>query len=491
MRFKNIIYSSAILFAVFTSCSPKTESCKSSSDPKKAIMNTVIAQKDPIISVAPNLEIAAMGDYADAKSIGTLAYEWGYAMVRMEQAMREYIDVPNPKPQTSYRAPLNEIGWARRLPTADDKDMPTANNDTYYMSAVVDLTEPYILETPDTDGRYYVVNVFDMYHNLTEYIGKRNTGTKAQKVALVPPGWTGKLPKGVTKTVTSNTKKVWLWGRVHVLEGEDVAKVHGLQDQFVLKSLSEFGGKRNVVKTTTLPAMPEYPVTDSLRFYKYLAFAMSQNEILADDKSLVGQLERIGIKDGKFHESELNEHRLRGLKEAAVDGPLAILASMYSSSFVNNGWNVALKLDNYGYDFSFRSLIAGPYLGGQGEKEAMYPIRFTDSDNKPALGVNTYKIHFDKEPPVNSFWSLTLYDATNKLFVDNELNRYKFSSESEALKRNEDGSFDIILQNKKPENTDNWLPAPEGNFYLILRMYEPKQEVIDLSYQFPQMVRMN
>ncbi|WP_075590503.1 DUF1254 domain-containing protein [Labilibacter marinus] len=487
---KNLIYTAIMIVSILSSCTQKTEECCKTSNPEQVILSQVAAQNDPIITVAPNLEIGQLGDYYDAKAIGTLAYEWGYAMVRMEQAMRDYINVPEPKPKTSYRAPLNKIGWAKRLPTAQDKDMPTANNDTYYMSAVVDLTEPYILKTPDTDGRYYVVNVFDMYHTLTEYIGKRNTGTEAQTIALIPPGWKGNLPKSVDKVVHIKTSKTWLWGRIHVLEGEDISKVHDLQDQFTLNTLSEYNGEKALAKRSSLPAMPQYAVSDSLRFYKYLAFAMSQNEILEEDKSLVGQLERIGIKDGKFDASSLNASRLKGLKEAAVEGPIAILASMYSSSFVNNGWNVAVKLDNYGYDFSFRSLISGPYLGGQGEKEAMYPIRFTDSENKPVLGVNSYKIHFKEEPPVNSFWSLTLYDANNKLFYDNELNRYKFSRESKGLKINEDGSFDILIQNTKPENTDNWLPAPKGNFYLILRMYEPHQEVIDIKYQFPQMVKL-
>jgi len=456
-----------------------------------AILELVAQQDDPVISVAPNAEIAARGYYQDAKAMGTLAYQWGYAMVRMEQAMRDYIDVPDPKPATSYRAPLNEIGWAKRLPTAADEDMPTANNDTYYMSAVVDLTEPYILQTPNTDGRYYVVNVFDMYHTLTEYIGKRNTGTHAQTIALVPPGYDGKLPDSVDKVVNIRTPKTWLWGRIHVLEGEDVSKLHNLQDQFKLSTLSEYMGAKNVQKTNTLPVMPKYPVSDTLRFYRYLAFAMEQNPILDEDRALVGQLERIGIKNGKFDEGALNAAQLKGLKEAALEAPLTILSTMYSSSTEINGWNVATKLDNYGFDYGFRSLIAGPYLGGQGEKEAMYPIRFIDSDGQPANGQNSYRIRFKEEPPVNSFWSLTLYKADTKLFYDNELNRYKFSSESEALKKNADGSFDIYIQHQKPENTDNWLPAPEGGFYLILRVYEPHEDLINLKYDLPQMERIN
>lgn len=485
---KYILYTLIVLNIILNACSFSGNS-ESQTDRNEEIKSLVASQQDPIISVAPSVEIAAHGDYIDAKAIGTLAYEWGYSLVRMEKAMREYIDVPNPKPATSYRAPLNQVGWAKRLPGAKDKDMPTANNDTYYMSAVIDLNEPYILQTPNTDGRYFVVDVFDMYHNLTEYIGKRTTGTEAQTIALVPSGWTGNLPNDVDKTVHVNTKKVWLWGRIHVLEGEDVSKVHILQDQFILKSLGEYNGNPTVAETTTLPEMPSYPVSDTLRFYRELAFAMSQNSILEEDKSLVGQFERIGIKDGKFDESKLNENQLKGLKEAALKAPMAILASMYSSSYVNNGWNVALKLDNYGYDFSLRSLVAGPYLGGQGEKEAMYPIRYTDSDNKPLVGSNSYTIRFEEEPPVNSFWSLTLYDANSKLFYDNELDRYKFSRESKGLKINDDGSFEILIQNEKPANTDNWMPAPEGGFYLILRMYEPHNEVIELTYDLPQLVK--
>lgn len=482
---KHIIYIVGLAMLGLAACNLK-QGVENETTIEQEVLNKVATQNDPVLTVAPDENIAALGGYYDAKAIGTLAYEWGYALVRMEQAMREYISVPNPKPETSYRAPLNEIGWATVLPTADDKDMPTANNDTYYMSAVVDLTEPYILKTPDTDGRYFVVNVFDMYHKLTEYIGKRNTGTKELTVALIPPQWEGELPSSVDKVIHVKTQKTWLWGRIHVLEDEDVSNVHALQDQFHLETLSAYKG--GVSKPSkALPEMPNYGLSEPLRFYHYLAFAIAQNEILKEDVSLVGQFERIGIKDGKFNEASLNEHQLRGLREAALEAPVAILASTYSSTFINNGWLMAMKLDDFGYDFSFRSLIAGPYLGGQGEKEAMYPARYTDSENVLLEGKNTYKIHFEEEPPVGSFWSLTLYDANNKLFYDNELDRYKFSRESKGLKMNKDGSFEVLVQHEKPANTDNWLPAPEGNFYLILRLYEPNEEVIALEYKLPQM----
>ncbi|MEA3433502.1 MAG: DUF1214 domain-containing protein, partial [Campylobacterota bacterium] len=155
-----------------------------------------------------------------------------------------------------------------------------------------------------------------------------------------------------------------------------------------------------------------------------------------------------------------------------------------------DGWTWVTKLDNFGYDYALRSMIAGPYLGGQGEKEALYPIRYTDSEGKPLDGKNNYKIHFDKEPPVNAFWSLTMYDAQNKLFVDNELDRYKISREMKGFVKNKDGSYDIIVQHKKPQSTDNWLPAPDGPFYMILRLYQPNDEILELKYNLPTVTKL-
>ncbi len=460
-----------------------------SSANNNSILDEVAQKKDPVIEIRSNPEVQEKGDYYGAKAIGILAYQWGYALLRMESVMRDYIDVPNPKPATSYRAPLNQIGWATKLPTAKDKDMPTANNDTYYLSAVVDLTEPYILITPDTKDRYYVVNVFDMYQNLISYIGRRTTGTKPGVFALVPPNWKGELPKEVTKTIEVPTKKIWLWGRLQILEGEDTAPVHALQKKFILKTLSKYKDKESTNKSTSLPKIPDFPKSDKLAFYKKLAFVMSQNPITEEDKALVGQFEKIGLTPGNFNESKLNEQQKKALYDATLEAPLSIIASLKTSSTIVNGWTWVTKMDNFGYDYALRSMIAGPYLGGQGEKEALYPIRYTDKDGDVLDGNNSYTMHFDKEPPVNAFWSLTMYDANNKLLVENKLNRYKISTESKCLVKNSDGSFDLLLQNKEPENTDNWLPAPEGPFYIILRLYQPTDEVLNKEYKIPQVTK--
>lgn len=165
---------------------------------------------DELLTLPSSTDNIAAGLEADAYQTGLSAYIWGYPLIRMERVAREYTDVPDPKPATSYRAPINHIGWATLLATPDAKDMPTANNDTFYMSAIVNLgKEPFVLHVPDTNDRYYVVDVFDMWQNLQHYIGRRTTGTKAGDYAIVPPGWKGELPKGV-KRLDVSTDKVWL-----------------------------------------------------------------------------------------------------------------------------------------------------------------------------------------------------------------------------------------------------------------------------------------
>jgi hypothetical protein len=195
---------------------------------------------DALLTTPITPQILATGNELDAYTLGVQAYVWGYPLVRMERVARQYTIVPTDNPDTSYRAPLDRIGWARDLATSAAKDMPTANNDTFYMSAVVRLDEPFILSVPDTHDRYYVVNVFNMWQELQHYIGRRTTGTSAARYAIVPPGWQGELPAGISRLDVS-TNKVWLWGRLRIAEGEDKDPVLALEQQFKLVPLSQLG----------------------------------------------------------------------------------------------------------------------------------------------------------------------------------------------------------------------------------------------------------
>jgi len=434
---------------------------------------------DKLISTPGTPDVVAKGLEADGYALGVLAYTWGYPLVRMERIARSYTDVPSPKPATSYRAPLDQIGWATELATPDAKDMPTANNDTYYMSAVVKLDQPFILSVPDTHDRYYVVNVFNMWQELEHYIGRRTTGTKAGRYAIVPPKWTGKLPDDLVR-LDVTTDKVWLWGRLHIAQGEPVEPVHALQAEFKLEPLD---GKP--VTNETLPPMPSIE-GDEFGFLKQLAFALKLNAVKPADEALFAQFARIGLTSEGFDPSKLSAETKKGLARGLADGVDDAISSMAATAQIKNGWQWATGLDSFGFNYPVRALVSGPYLGGNGEKEAMYPTRYTDSRGEALTGANKYVTRFDKEPPVGAFWSLTMYDASDKMLVDNPIARYKIGTDTKGLKRRADGSFVVSIQADPPVDQSNWLPAPKGNFYIILRMYQPSEAILSGDYQLPQ-----
>jgi hypothetical protein len=443
--------------------------------------------KDRLLTTPGSPEVVAKGLEADGYQLGVSAYTWGYPLVRMETVMRDYVDVPNPKQATSYRGPLNQIGWATALATPAAKDMPSANNDTVYMSAVVDLTEPYVLSVPDTHDRYYVVDVFDMYQELEHYIGRRATGTKAGSFAIVPPGWKGTIPAGLTRYDVS-TEKVWLWGRIRVLQGESIEPVLALQNQFKLVPLSTYEHKGSTrPRTETLPPLPAIK-DGQMAFLEYLAFALKYNPVKPADQALFAQFSRIGLTKDGFDPTKMQPDTRRGLIRGLADGPSVAVASLTSTASKRNGWDWVTGLDSFGFNYPLRAVVAGPYLGGNGEKEAMYPIRYTDADGKTLNGSNRYTIRFEKEPPVNAFWSLTIYNASDKMLVENPIQRYKVGTDTQGLVRAADGSITIPVQADKPtgENAANWLPAPKGDFYFLLRLYQPNDGILSGEYKLPQ-----
>lgn len=440
---------------------------------------------DALLTTPASPEVITAGLEADGYQLGISAYCWGYPLVRMERVIRTYSDVSSGVAATSYRAPINTIGWARELATPAAKDMPTANNDTLYMSAVVVLDEPMVLSVPDTSDRYYVVNVFNMWQELEHYIGRRTTGTKSARYVLVPPGWTGTLPTDATRLDVS-TNKAWLWGRLRMAQDEAAGPVHDLQDHFTLQSTS---GTTSSPELSALPSISGH----ELGFFEHLAFALTSNAVKPADEALFGQFARIGLTAEGFDESKLSGYARRGVVRALNDGPAVAISSFGSTATVRNGWNWVTGLDSFGFNYPMRAMVAGPYLGGNGEREAMYPIRYTDADGQTLSGANKYELTMASEPPVDAFWSLTMYNAADKMLVANPIQRYKVGTDTEGLKKRAGGSVTIAIQNEQPaQATDtNWLPAPAGDFYVILRMYQPTDAILDGTWQLPQVTRQN
>ncbi len=452
--------------------------------------NIALAQSfpDPLLTLPVTAESIAKAKELDAYALGVSAYLWGYPLVRMERIVREYIDVKGPQPGTSYRAPLNRIGWATELATPSAKDMPAANNDTLYMSAVVTLTEPYVLSVPDTDGRYYVVNVFTMYHEDEQDIGRRVTGTKAGRFAIVPPGWKGKLPEGVQR-IDVSTDKVWLWGRLHIRDGEPSGPVRALQAKFDLRPLGQLENATYAAQPAELPPLPDI-AGDDLGFFTHLGFAMRHNPILPRDAALAGQLERIGLTRNGFDRTKLSPEQVAALKRALADGAVVASAAVSTTAKKVGSWDSTI-IDGYGFNYPLRAVHSGPYLGGNMAQEAYYPSTYLDSQGEPLTGANKYELRFAKAPPVDAFWSATLYNADDKMLVDNPINRYKVGSETPGLKTNPDGSISVPIQHDEPAGAgkSNWLPASKGNFFLVLRFYQPRKELLSGAYPLPTLTK--
>lgn len=470
-------FSKIVLAILLASCSVTAVSAASS---RSASVTT---------SVATSISTPTQALEQETYTLGVNAYLWGSTLVRMENIARLYTDVSNPQPDTSYRGPLNQFGHARRLSSSDDTDMPTANRDTLYSSAVLDLSqEPLVLSVPAVDDRYYVINMFDMWHNLFKYVGTRETGTLAKQFLIVPPGWQGSdIPHDLT-VVESPTSKVWLWGRTQVFGEEDYATVHNIQDNYTLTPLSQYMGQ--APKSSEVNSLPEVAgdKSDPLRFFVELGEYLKANPLDARQQALAGQFEKIGLTQQGFDRSKLSEPMQQMLVKALVDGRKIVDAQVANPNTLDmkDGWYYAFSLDNFGDDNALRSLIAGPYLGGQGAKEAIYPITYTDAKGAVLSGTTDYKMHFEQEPPVGAFWSVTVYDADSKLLVKNEINRFSISNLNK-LNKAEDGSFDIYLSDQNPgeKQVSNWLPTPEGNFYVLARLYIPSKEILDMQWTVP------
>jgi hypothetical protein len=270
---------------------------------------------------------------------------------------------------------------------------------------------------------------------------------------------------------------------MRIAQGEAVGPVRALQAQFKLEPLS--GASSKVEPLAPLPSIEG----NEFGFLEHLAFVLKDNQVKPADQALFAQFARIGLTAGGFDPSKLHPETKKGLLRGLADGPAVAIASLANMATVRNGWNWVTGLDSFGFNYPLRALVAGPYLGANGEREAVYPIRYTDASGTVLNGANRYVVHFTKEPPVGAFWSLTIYNASDKMLVENPINRYKIGSDTQGLKRGADGSFVVSIQGNPPTDGTNWLPAPKGDFYLILRMYQPSEEILNGTYQLPQVER--
>lgn len=219
---------------------------------------------------------------------------------------------------------------------------------------------------------------------------------------------------------------------------------------------------------------------------------LKDNPVKPGDAALAAQFQRIDLTPGDFDEAKLSEPQRKGLIQALKDAPLVAIASSATNMETRNGWSYARGLDDFGYDYALRAMVAGPYLGGQGEKEAVYPMAATDSTGTQLSGAHDYLVTFKSPPPNDAFWSLTMYDAKTKMLITNPINRYKVGSDTPGLKIDADGHFEILISEDKPRGdyAANWLPAPKGDLYVILRVHRPQETVMSGTWSLPTITRI-
>jgi hypothetical protein len=448
--------------------------------------------------------VAAVTDLAkenEAKDSGIEAYMYAYPLVTMELTRRGATNVLSPE---GSEAPMGQFARNRGYPAVDDHSVTAPNADTLYTKLWIDVTkEPWIISVPDMKGRYYLLPMLDGWTTVFADPGKRTVGTRAQKFAITGPGWTGTLPAGITQ-YKSATGIVWLLGRIYCTgTPDDLKAVHAIQDQMSAVPLSAYGKSYTPPPGTADPSIDikkavrgQVNAMDAATFFTLFAQLMKTNPPTAEDAPMVVRLAKIGIVPGQdFDVSKLDPATAKGLAEVPKHSQDKIMSWLKEGVLVGDtkfdeGWFLTTKTGLYGTNYRMRALVTAIGLGANRPQDAIYPTSEGPDALKTYSGANKYAMHFNKGelPPVDGFWSLTMYDA-DYFFVPNALDRYTVSQRNK-LKPNADGSVDLYVQADSPgkDKEQNWLPAPKGKFILMMRLYWPKEtppSILDGSWKIP------
>jgi hypothetical protein len=399
---------------------------------------------------------------------------------------------------------VNTFKHTRTIPDASTAGAAHPNADFLYSQGWLDLSEgPVVLTVPDTKGRYYLLALLDAYTNVAASIGKRTTGTEKRQFAIVGPGFKGAVPEG-TSEVKSPTDLAWIFGRTAVEDRGDLANAVKVQDQYKLegpkkKAPAKAAGKRGAAPAkTAAPAKASAPPSDksprdqvaamnAATYFARVAALLPENPPSKEDAPILEKMKLIGLTPGQpFDASKLDPAVQQALDEGVQEAIKAVsqAAGGLAGADIRNGWRIDRAQGRWGNDYGRRALAAWNGIGLNAPEDAIFMS--TDlGGGKKLDGANRYVLHFDAHqlPPTDGFWSVSLYDE-NQRFVANPANRYNIGS-TDKLKTNADGSLDIAISQANPGGDANWLPAPKGPFSVILRVYWPKQELIDGRWNPP------
>lgn len=408
-----------------------------------------------------------------------------------------FVDKNNP----DYKAPWNILFNIPRVFTPNDKAIQTPNSDTPYSWIGLDLrTEPIVFTVPKIPkSRYWSLQLIDLYTHNFEYLGSRTTGNDGGNFMIAGPDWKGETPKGIKKVIRCETQIASAQFRTQLFNVDDLKNVIAIQKQYIVKPLSAFLGKTDSEKAKPIdfikPLTPSQQRT-SLQFFNNLNFELQFCPVHPSEKEIRERLEKIGIKAGNLIDTTKLDPKIKeamhqgiadawkefeGLKKQLENGKISSGDIFGTREFLKNN-----------YSYRMMGAVLGIY--GNTKEEAMYPAYYVDSDGEKLNGNNKYTITFpaNQLPPVNSFWSMTMYSQPESLLVENPIDRYLLNSAMfPQFKKDADGGLTLYLQSDSPGNDkeSNWLPAPKGPFSTIMRLYWPKVEALNGSWKQPKLIK--
>jgi len=444
------------------------------------------AKKDDAVSVGEQADkvagINAPG-IAETKDIAEQGFIFGLPIVMNYAIMNEFsID----KNSGQFKAPFNVINNDEHVFTYKDTAVVTPNSDTPYSMVWLDLrVEPMVISVPAVEKkRYYSVQLVDGNAYNYGYIGSRATGNAAGSYLVAGPDWKGEKPAGLNKVFRSTTPFSLTIFRTQLFNSEDMPKVIEVQKGYKVEPLSAYLKKPAPPTPPTIDFFPASTKGIKDNFYAYLDAALEFIPEAPENKTIMTRLASIGIGPNKsFEFKDLSlEHKAAVL--LAMKGGEDKIKKYMSTGMKNlNGWKVGTLFGDrsfYSGDWLKRAAAAQDGIYGNDAVEAMYPMTRWDAKGETLDGSkHNYTLTFPdgKLPPVNAFWSVTMYDGKTQLLIKNPINRYLVNSPMlPDMKKNKDGSLTIYIQKDSPgkEKESNWLPAPNGPIYLVMRLYWPK-----------------
>jgi hypothetical protein len=436
----------------------------------------------------------------EAYILGMQSYVYGYPLVIMD-VTREVLTAASRPNADGTAAPINQFAKMPTYVSPDFKNVVRISLNSLWTTGWVDLgKEPVVLSVPDSQDRYYVMSMMDMWTNVFGSVGKRTTGTSAGNFLIVGPNWQGTPPVDVKQTFKCPTRYAWVLGQTQANGPADFAAVNAIQAGYQLTLLSAWGKPYtpptdvavNAKMDTKLTPVDQVARMDAGTFFGRLAAVMKDNPPSAEDGPALEKLNRLGVEPGKeFDINKAPPGIAAGLNRAVKEVQIKMAEGVTQMKNVN-GWMLPLDLGRYGTDYDTRAGVALIGLGADLREDTIYPTAYVDGDGKPLDSANRYVLHFDmgQLPPTNATWSVSQYRGN--FYERNVLNRYAISPWM-PLKFNADGSLDVYLQAESPgpDKEANWLPTPPGQFNVTIRNYWPKEAALDGSYKIPGIKRVN